>query len=116
MKRLILSCCFCLALSVTPAQTSHTNIDNDQAKVLSVTVEPHQKTPVHQHVVNRVMIYLQAGRQNIDYQDGKKVLLDWKAGEAMWSPASGMHVAGQCWIFYSRVRQSPTLAKQAKLD
>ena len=94
MKRLILSCCFCLALSVfTPAQTSHTNIDNDQAKVLSVTVEPHQKTPVHQHVVNRVMIYLQAGRQNIDYQDGKKVLLDWKAGEAMWSPASGMHVA-----------------------
>jgi quercetin dioxygenase-like cupin family protein len=77
VKRLILSCFFCLALAVfTPAQTSHTNIDNDQAKVLSVTVEPHQKTPLHQHVVNRVMIYLQAGRRKINYQDGKKVLLD----------------------------------------
>ena len=78
---------------ITALDTSRTNIDNSQVKVLSVTVEPHQRTPLHQHAVNRVMIYLQAGRQNIDYQDGKKVVLDWKAGEAKWSPASGMHIA-----------------------
>jgi len=94
LKRLILFCAFCFALAgFAPAQSSRTNIDNDQVKVLSVTVEPHQKTPLHEHVVNRVMIYLQAGRQNIHYQDGKKVLLGWKAGEVKWSPASGMHVA-----------------------
>src|SRR5216684_2803592 len=75
------------------AQTSRTPIDNDQVKVLQVLVEPHQKTRLHEHTVNRVMIYLQPGRQNFSYQDGKKIVLSWKAGEAKWSPASGMHVA-----------------------
>ena len=75
------------------AQTARTVVDNDQVKVLSVDVAPHQKTKLHDHKVNRVMIYLQPGKQTIDYQDGKKALLNWKAGEAKWSPASGMHIA-----------------------
>jgi len=75
------------------AQTARTVVDNDQVKVLSVDVAPHQKTRLHDHKVNRVMIYLQAGMQRIDYQDGKKTLLNWEAGEAKWSPASGMHIA-----------------------
>jgi len=75
------------------AQTARTVIENDQVKVLSVDVAPHQKTRLHDHKVNRVMIYLQPGMQKIDYQDGKKAILNWKAGEAKWSPASGMHIA-----------------------
>ena len=75
------------------AQTARTVIDNGQVKVLSVDVAPHQKTRLHDHKVNRVMIYLQAGMQRIDFQDGKKTILNWKAGEAKWSPASGMHIA-----------------------
>lgn len=75
------------------AQTSQTVVDNDDVKVLKVTVQPHQKTRLHQHTVNRVMVYLQAGRQTIAYQDGKKTVLNWKPGEAKWSPASGMHIA-----------------------
>ena len=75
------------------AQTARTVVENDQVKVLSVDVAPHQKTRLHNHKVNRVMIYLQPGMQKIDYQDGKKTVLNWKAGEAKWSPASGMHVA-----------------------
>ena len=94
MKALLLSCFFCLALVVPiPAQSSQTNIDNDQVKVLSVTNKPHQKSSLHQHITNRVMIYLQAGGQTIEYQDGKKVLLSWKTGEVKWSPASGMHTS-----------------------
>ena len=81
---------FAAALS---AQTSQTVVDNDQVKVLKVTVQPHQKTRLHQHTVNRVMVYLQAGRQTLAYQDGRNVTLDWKPGEAKWSPASGMHIA-----------------------
>ncbi|MBI3695964.1 MAG: hypothetical protein HY238_14125 [Acidobacteria bacterium] len=91
MKRWITLCFACAA--VAAAQTGGAVIDNEQVKVLKVTVEPHQKTRLHQHTVNRVMIYLQAGRQNIDYQDGQKVVLNWKAGESKWSPSSGMHVA-----------------------
>jgi quercetin dioxygenase-like cupin family protein len=98
MRTLILNFARWLAVSLAiaaalQAQTSRTAIDNDQVKVLQVLVEPHQKTRLHEHTVNRVMIYLQPGRQNFSYQDGKKTVLSWKAGEAKWSPASGMHVA-----------------------
>ncbi len=78
---------------VLSAQESQTVTDNDQVKVLKVVVQPHQKTRMHQHVVNRVMIYLEPGHQDFNYQDRKKVMLDWKSGEAKWSPASGMHIA-----------------------
>ncbi len=75
------------------AQTSPVKIDNDQVKVLVVHQDPHKKTRLHKHDVNRVMIYLNEGGQTIAYQDGKVTKLKWKAGEALWSPASGMHIA-----------------------
>ncbi len=47
---------------------------------------------MHQHAVNRVMIYLQAGTQEFTYDDGKpKSVLHFKAGEVKWSPAGGLH-------------------------
>jgi quercetin dioxygenase-like cupin family protein len=75
------------------AETVKTPIDNDQVKVLNVVVQPHEKTRLHQHKVNRVMVYLQPGHQDFDYQDGKKSVLKFKAGEMKWSPAAGMHIA-----------------------
>jgi uncharacterized RmlC-like cupin family protein len=81
------------AAGALSAQSSQTVIDNGQVKVLKVTVQPRQKTRPHQHTVNRVMVYLQPGRQTLAYQGGKDVALDWRAGEAKWSPASGIHVA-----------------------
>src|ERR1051325_12047883 len=67
-------------------------LDNDQVDVLKVTDQPHAKSAPHQHKFNRVMIYLQPGRQEIT-QDGKKTTLEWKAGEVRWSPASGTHTS-----------------------
>lgn len=75
------------------AQPNPVQIDNDQVKVLVVHQDPHKKTRLHKHDVNRVMIYLQNGQQTIAYQDGKVNKLNWKAGQALWSPASGMHIA-----------------------
>jgi quercetin dioxygenase-like cupin family protein len=74
------------------AQTSSAPIDNDQVKVVLAHQQPHVKTRLHEHTVNRVMVYLEAGKQTFDYQ-GNKSELTWKAGEPKWSPASGMHVA-----------------------
>lgn len=68
MRTVILNCAMAAALY---AQASRTAIDNDQVKVLQVQVEPHQKTRLHEHTINRVMIYLEPGRQEFDYQ-GKK--------------------------------------------
>ena len=84
---------FLLAAAAAFSAETTTPLDNDQVKVLKVTQDPHVKTRLHQHTINRVMIYLQAGRQTFEPQGGTKVMMDWKPGEAKWSPAGGMHTA-----------------------
>ena len=81
------------AATAFAAEAVQTPIDNDQVKVLNVTVQPHEKTRQHQHKVNRVMIYLTAGRQDFEWADGKKTSISFKAGQALWSPAAGLHIA-----------------------
>jgi quercetin dioxygenase-like cupin family protein len=75
------------------AQDPQVPIDNDQVRVLKVVSQPHAKGQPHEHKVNRVMIYLTAGRQEITPQGGKAAVLEFKAGDVKWSPASGMHVS-----------------------
>src|SRR5579862_9729854 len=74
-----------------PAQTTAPPLENDQVRVVYATEKPHVKGRMHQHKVNRVMIYLQAGSQEFTYEDGKKSVLNFAAGEVKWSPAGGMH-------------------------
>ena len=74
-------------------QGRSTPVENDQVRVLKITQDAHKKTGMHKHDMNRVMIYLQPGKQTIAYEDGKKVDLNWKAGQALWSPKSGNHIA-----------------------
>jgi len=76
------------------AQDPKTPIDNDQVRVLLVHEQPHRKTKLHDHKINRVMVYLQAGRQDFEYPESKKKsVLTFKAGEAKWSPAGEKHIA-----------------------
>jgi quercetin dioxygenase-like cupin family protein len=77
---------FAIAESTTP-------IDNDQVKVIHAHENPHVKTRLHQHKVNRVMIYENAGKQIIAEEGGAQRTLDFKAGDVKWSPAGGMHTA-----------------------
>jgi quercetin dioxygenase-like cupin family protein len=74
-------------------QGSQPPLENDQVRVIYATDQPHKATSMHEHKLNRVMIYLTAGRQEITPQGGQKVVMDLKAGEVRWSPASGMHVS-----------------------
>src|SRR4051794_40996267 len=94
--RILSSLCFIAAVSLTPLpaqSTSGTPIENESVKVLDVMVQPGTKTRMHDHKVNRVMVYLDEGKQHFEWQDGKPTDLKWKAGEPLWSPAAGMHVA-----------------------
>ena len=68
-------------------------LDNPTVRVVKAVDQPHHKGQLHEHKMNRVMIYLQPGTQDIKYQDGHTVNLSWKAGEVKWSPASGMHTS-----------------------
>jgi predicted metal-dependent enzyme (double-stranded beta helix superfamily) len=68
-------------------------LENDQVRVLKAHAQPHQPSRLHEHTANRVMVYLDAGTEDIAYEGGKTVKLAWKPGEVEWSPISGKHVA-----------------------
>jgi hypothetical protein len=61
------------------------DFENDQVVVNA----PHPK--MHDHKLNRVMIYAFRGGELLHYVDGHTVDLRWQAGDVTWSPASGLH-------------------------
>lgn len=81
-----------VAAASIAVEPSATILENDQVKVVRALEKPHVKGKFHEHKLNRVMIYLQAGSQRFEYQDGRKpAVFTYKAGEVKWSPADGMH-------------------------
>src|SRR5580700_10067645 len=75
------------------AETVKTPINNDDVRVLDVVVQPHEKTSLHEHKVNRVMIYRTAGSQDFEYEGGRRSVLAFKENEVKWSPVEGKHIA-----------------------
>ena len=68
-------------------------VDNDQVRVLKVSDLPHHKGQLHEHLMNRVMIYLNAGHMVLQYENGKTDDQQVKAGEVRWSKAGGKHTS-----------------------
>ena len=94
MRNATLLSTFLLAMAAAlSGQGPQVPIDNDQARVVKVVDQPHAKGQPHEHKLNRVMIYLTSGRQEVTPQGGKTVVSEFKAGDVKWSPASGMHVS-----------------------
>jgi quercetin dioxygenase-like cupin family protein len=80
------------ALASIPTAPSAVLLENDEVKVARALEKNQVVGKFHQHDMNRVMIYLQSGKQRFEYQDGRKPeVFDWKAGQVVWSPPSGMH-------------------------
>jgi quercetin dioxygenase-like cupin family protein len=80
------------ALASIPTQPSAVLTDNSEVKISRALESNHELGKFHQHPLNRVMVYLQSGRQRFEYQDGRKPeVSDWKAGQVVWSPSDGMH-------------------------
>jgi quercetin dioxygenase-like cupin family protein len=78
----------------TPAPTTAT-INNDQVRVLLATEQPHRRGAMHEHSMNRVMIYLNTGVTALARPEGKVDRLEYKAGDVIWSPANGLHTSEQ---------------------
>ena len=94
MTRSAVSLLLCVgALGAADPVPARVALENEFVKVIDVTVQPHQKTRMHDHKINRVMVYLNEGRQQFKWQKGQPSDLNWKAGQVLWSPAAGMHVA-----------------------
>jgi hypothetical protein len=81
-------------LGAIPVEPSAAIFENDQVKVLRALEKAHVQGKFHEHKQNRVMIYLQPGRQRFEYQDGRQPGVSvWKAGQVVWSEPTGMHAA-----------------------
>jgi quercetin dioxygenase-like cupin family protein len=68
-------------------------VENEQVRVLDVTSPPHQKGRMHEHAVNRVMVYLTRGANRIAYEDGRVREIKFQAGDALWDAAGGRHTS-----------------------
>ncbi len=66
-------------------------IDSPQARVLVVTEQPHHRSALHEHPMNRVMIYLGSGQVIRTTAAGVVEKIEFKAGDVRWSPAEGQH-------------------------
>jgi len=85
---------FALAVTAAFAQSAAPPpIDNDQVHVFLAVEQPHRKGAVHEHPMNRVLVYLDAGTTEFTHPDGKSERRRYKAGEAVWSPAGGLHTS-----------------------
>jgi oxalate decarboxylase/phosphoglucose isomerase-like protein (cupin superfamily) len=88
--QLVLGCAAALgAIAVLPSAPM---FENNEVRVVRALEKAHVKGSFHEHTMNRVMVYLQSGRQRFEYQDGRKpAVLDWKPGQVVWSKPEGMH-------------------------
>ncbi len=82
---------FCAA-SLLPAQ-NQTLLENDQVRVLKAVDKPHVKNPPHSHKLNRVMVYLSDGTQEITPQGGKATTVKLKKGEVQFNKAVASHTS-----------------------
>jgi quercetin dioxygenase-like cupin family protein len=78
----------CAVAFAAQAADDRVKIDNEQARVLVVTSAPGAKSDLHEHTMNRVMIYLDAGKMTLTDNAGKVETLNFKAGEVLWSAAT----------------------------
>jgi uncharacterized RmlC-like cupin family protein len=68
-------------------------LENDSVLVHMAVDQPHNKGKAHHHDLDRVMIYLDDGRQDIAWVGGKTDHQVLKPGLVLWSPAGGDHVS-----------------------
>src|SRR5439155_15052861 len=61
-------------------------IDDPRVRVLVATEQPHKPSAMHEHGMNRVMIYLGDGEMKYTSKDGKVQTVKFKKGDVKWNP------------------------------
>ncbi|HML18819.1 MAG TPA: hypothetical protein VK419_17430 [Bryobacteraceae bacterium] len=87
MRLFLLVGCACLAMA-----QDRVALENDSVRIINVIEQPHQKTPLHQHDFNRVIVYLDSGEMRTTYEDGRSEVTRYKAEQVTWSLAGGKHI------------------------
>lgn len=66
------------------SQDYRVEFENSQVRVVRVHMAPHRAVPLHEHQLDRVVVYLTDQRSRITSADGKAEMAEHKAGEASW--------------------------------
>jgi len=75
------------------AADERVKVDNDVVRILKVVDSPGKKGLMHEHHVNRVMIYLDEGAMKLEFEDGRVDNQRWKPGQVAWSAKGGKHTS-----------------------
>ena len=68
-------------------------IDDPRVRVVVATEQPHKPSEMHEHKMNRVMIYLDDGEMTYKSAAGKVERIKFKKGDVKWNPATGLHIS-----------------------
>ena len=74
-----------------PAQD--VKFDTPEARVVEVVTSPGQRSPMHEHHSNRVLIYLDTGHQSLTDPNGNVQEVRFRPGDVVWSPAGARHIS-----------------------
>jgi quercetin dioxygenase-like cupin family protein len=84
---------FGLSLYAQKADPALKKIDDPRVRAYVAVDQPHHPGTMHQHKFNRVLIYMDDGEMTFKTPDGKVEKIQFKKGDARWSPAGGPHVS-----------------------
>jgi uncharacterized RmlC-like cupin family protein len=95
MRRSLIAVLACAAVyGQTPPANDRVPLDNEYVKVSRATEQPGRKSAAHGHPNNRVMIYLEAGQQQLtNPEDGKVRELKVKARDVIFDSAVKQHIS-----------------------
>jgi len=82
-----------LAAGSLAAQDAGVKFDTPEARVVEVVTSPGQRSAMHEHHTNRVMIYLDGGHMALTDAEGHVEDVHFHAGDVRWSPAGARHIS-----------------------
>jgi quercetin dioxygenase-like cupin family protein len=113
--------CVLLPAQSKPAGPNREVVNNNLVRVLVANSTPGTKSRPHKHDVNRIMIYLDDGAQQLKFEDGAVKDQKWKAGDVILDPKGGMHTsenkhAKAFRIVEIELKKAGETVSQSKLD
>jgi quercetin dioxygenase-like cupin family protein len=82
-----------LMVAAAPLVAQEVKFDTPEARVVEVVTSPGQRSALHEHKTNRVLIYLDDGHEALTDAEGHVEEVRWKAGDVSWSAAGARHIA-----------------------
>ncbi len=82
-----------VAVPLVAQDAAGVKFDTPEARVTEVVTSPGQRSALHEHKTNRVLIYLDDGHQTLTDAEGHVEEVRWKAGDVKWSAAGARHIS-----------------------